>query len=202
MSGTVRVTHTREPMQGTVTVVSAADRRLEVVTAVCREMYLLAADQDDQAAAEAARTPYWAPEDLRVAEPVTAPDIRDREQGFCEDGPTTGLEPAGRDPAGNGEPTPREEAMQGPGGEVELLGDVSVGAVVRRSSSSGSPSTATSGPRAVNARGNRRGGSPARVRARRRSAGTRSRTSGSRSRSAAARRRPRGVRTPARRAGR
>ena len=61
MSGTVRVTHTREPMQGTVTVVSAADRRLEVVTAVCREMYLLAADQDDQAAAEAARTPYWAP---------------------------------------------------------------------------------------------------------------------------------------------
>jgi hypothetical protein len=44
----------------------AVERRLEVAAAVCRELYVLAAGEDEQAAAEAARTPYWAPHPTSV----------------------------------------------------------------------------------------------------------------------------------------
>jgi hypothetical protein len=40
--------------------------RLEVVAALCRELYVLAAGEDERAAAEAAHTPYWAPSPMSV----------------------------------------------------------------------------------------------------------------------------------------
>jgi hypothetical protein len=60
MAGTSIVTDSATSHFATGSVASTAERRLEVVAAVCRELYLLAAEEDDQAAAEAARTPYWA----------------------------------------------------------------------------------------------------------------------------------------------
>jgi hypothetical protein len=60
MSGTSIVTDSATSHFATGSVVSAVERRLEVVAAVCRELYFLADGEDDQAAAEASHTPYWA----------------------------------------------------------------------------------------------------------------------------------------------
>lgn len=60
MSGPGVITGSAPLQSAAETVGSAAERRLEVVAAVCRELYFLAADEDDQAATEAARAPYWA----------------------------------------------------------------------------------------------------------------------------------------------